>query len=71
MILMTVKELLHERIEGMTEEAAAELLAQLDWEATEEDELTEEELAGVMEGRAQFARGEFVDGETVLRELGL
>lgn len=68
---MTVKELLHERIEGMSDEAAAELLAQLDWDATEEEELTEEELAEVLEGRAQFARGEFVDGEKVLRELGL
>ena len=68
---MTVKEILHERIDGMSDEAAAELLAQLDWDATDEEELTEEELADVLEGMAQFARGEFVDGEKFLRERGL
>lgn len=68
---MTVKERLHERIEGMTEEAAAELLAQLEWADEEEEDLTDEELAGVLEGVAQFGRGEFVDGEKFLRERGL
>jgi hypothetical protein len=68
---MTVKELLHERIEGMTEEAAAELLTQLEWDDLEEEELTEEEIAGMLEGFAQIKRGDSVEGEKFLRDRGL
>lgn len=55
----------------MTEEEAAELLAQLEWESTEFEELTDEELARVRRGRDQIARGESVDGATLFRDLNL
>ncbi len=68
---MTTKEALHERIDELSDEDAEELLAQLEWEATEEDELTPEELASAEAGFDEIRRGDFVDGEAALRRLGL
>lgn len=68
---MTAKQALRERIENLSEEEAAELLARLDWEATETETLTDEELAEVLAGKREVAAGESVDGEEVLRKLGL
>lgn len=64
---MTTKEALHERID----EEAEELLAQLEWEATAEEELTPEEMALLEEGNAEFERGEFIRADDLYRELGL
>lgn len=69
---MTVKERLHEFIEArLTDEEAAELLAQLEWDSTEFDELTPEEWEDVKQSREEYARGEYVDGEALFRELGI
>ena len=68
---MTAKEALRERIESLTEEEAAELLAKIDWDSTEYEELTEAEAAEVAASQAEYGRGESVDGEPALRRLGL
>ena len=64
---MTTKEALHERID----EEAEELLAQLEWDATEEEELTPEEERLLDEANDEFERGEFVRADHLYRELGL
>ena len=71
MVPMTAKQALIERVETMTEEEAAELLNQLEWDATEFEELTPAELERVERGFKQVANGESIDGETLFRELGL
>jgi len=68
---MTAKQALHERIEHLSEDEAEELLARLDWESTETETLTEEELAEVLAGKREVAAGESVDGEEVFRRLNL
>jgi len=68
---VTAKQALLERVETMSEEEAEELLQRLDWESTDFEELTPDELARVAEGQRQIAAGESVDGETLFRELGL
>lgn len=68
---MTVKQALREWIERMTDEEAAELLAHLEWEAADEDELTPEEWEDARLGRLENERGESVDGEALFRELGV
>lgn len=68
---MTAKEALRQRIDSLTEEEAAELLDRLEWESTEEEELTAEEWARVREGKRQIAAGETVDAEELFKELGL
>ena len=68
---MTAKQALRERIEQLSEDEAEELLARLDWEATDTETLTDEEMEQVLAAEREFARGEFVDGEEVFRKLGL
>ncbi len=68
---MTAKEALHERIEAFSEEEAAELLDRLEWESTEEETPTPEQVALLLAGEAEFEAGEFVDGETFLPAHGL
>lgn len=68
---MTAKEALRERIDSLTEKEAAELLDRLEWESTEEEELTPEEWARVREGQRQIAAGETVDAGELFKELGL
>ena len=68
---MTAKEALRERIEAFTEDEAAELLDRLEWESTEEEVPTPEEIRELLAGKAEFEAGEFVDGEEFLRSLGL
>lgn len=63
---MTAKEALRERIDLLTEEEAAELLDRLEWESTEEEELTPEEWARVREGKRQIDAGEWVSGDEFL-----
>lgn len=58
---MTAKEALHDRIESLTEDEAAELLDQLEWESSEEETLTPEQWARVQEGEREIAAGEVVD----------
>lgn len=68
---MTVKQALREWIERMTDEEAAELLAHLEWEAADEDELTPEDLAAIRQSDEEYRRGDALDGKALLRELGL
>lgn len=68
---MTAKEALHDRIEELTDEEAEELLARIEWEATEEEELSDDELAAAQSGFDEIARGDSVDGSKLLRHLGL
>ncbi len=68
---MTAKQALLERIESLSEDEAEELLHRLDWEATEFEVLTDEELKEVLEGEAEIARGESSSLEDVIRRLNL
>ncbi len=68
---MTAKEALRERIESLTEDEAAELLDRLEWESTEEETPTLEQDELLAKGKAEFAAGEYVDGDEFLRVRGL
>ena len=68
---MTAKEALRERIDTLTEDEAAELLDRLEWESSEEEIPTPEQVELLLAGEAEFERGEFVDGEAFLRARGL
>lgn len=70
-LAMTAKQALIERVEEMTEEEAAELLAQLEWDSTEFEVLTPEDAARVEEGFAQIRAGDSIDGAELFRQLGL
>ena len=70
-VRMTAKEALRERIEAFTEDEAAELLDRLEWESTEEEVPTPEQVALLLAGEAEFESGEFVDGEAFLPAHGL
>jgi hypothetical protein len=71
MTSMTAKEALKEHVDTMTEEEAQELLWRLEWESTEEETLTDEEMAEVLEGEREIEAGLGEDLETVLRRLDL
>jgi hypothetical protein len=68
---MSAKQALRDHIERLTEEEAAELLAQIAWDSTETESLTEDELKELAESEQEFARGEYSDGQEVFRRLGL
>jgi len=68
---MNVKEALYEWVDRMSDEEAAELLARLEWEVTDEEELMPEEWEEVRNGLLEIARGETVPAEEVYRELGI
>ncbi len=66
---MTAKQALLERVQAMSEEEAEEVLAQLEWESTEFEELTPEEEAEVEAGRAEFAAGNSVSADEYFKRL--
>lgn len=66
-----MKDALKERIDQLSEEEAAEWLARMEWEATDTETLTEEELARVLAAEDEFAEGKSANGEEVFRKLGL
>jgi len=66
---MTVKEAFKERIDQMSDDEAQDLLDLLALRE-ESDELSAEELAQVAEAEAEFARGDFVTREELLRKHG-
>ncbi len=68
---MTAKEALKERVEQLSEEEAAEWLARIEWESAEFEELTTQELDLVRQSQAEYERGEALDGDELLQELGL
>jgi hypothetical protein len=68
---MTAKEALKARIDELSEEEAAEWLARIEWESSDMETLSDEELAQLRAAEREFAAGESVDAEVVLRKLGL
>lgn len=68
---MTAKEALRKRVEGLSEEEAAEWLARLEWESTETEALTDEEMAQVLAAERELAEGKSARGEDAFRKLGL
>lgn len=68
---MNAKDALHAHVDALTEEEAAELLAQIEWDTTEEEELTPEEARAADAGFDEIHRGDFVDGGQLLRRVGL
>ena len=68
---VTVKDALKERIDRLSEEEAAEWLARMEWEATDAETLTEDEMARVLAAEREFAEGKSVSGDEVFRKLGL
>ncbi len=68
---MTAKQTLRERVERLSEQEAAEWLARIEWESTESEALTDEEMAQVLAAEREFAEGKSVSGEEVFRKLGL
>ncbi len=70
-VVMTAKQALRERVERLSEEEAAEWLARFEWESTETETLTDEEMDRVSAAEREFAEGKSVGGEEVFRKLGL
>ncbi|HML97687.1 MAG TPA: hypothetical protein PKD75_04350 [Tepidiformaceae bacterium] len=68
---MTAKEALRKKIDRLTAEQAAEWLARIEWESTGVEEPAGEEKGLVEESHAEYERGDAVDGEELLHELGL
>jgi len=68
---VTAKEALRERIDRLSEDEAAEWLARMEWESTETEALTDEEMAEVLAADREIAEGKSVEGEEVFRRLGL
>ena len=68
---VTVKDALKERIDGLSEEEAAEWLARMEWEATDSETLSEDEMARVLAAEREFAGGKSTSGNEVFRKLGL
>ena len=68
---MSAKQALRDRIERLSEEEAAELLARIEWESTEVETLSEAELKELAESEEEFSRGEASDAEDVYRRLKL
>lgn len=68
---MTAKQTLRERVERLSEQEAAEWLARIEWESTESEALTDDEMAQVLAAEREFAEGKSASGEEVFRKLGL
>ncbi len=68
---MTAKQALREKVEHLTEDEAAEWLARMEWESTDTETLTDDELEDVLAGQREIAAGESVDGEDLFRRLKL
>ncbi|MGH2561026.1 MAG: hypothetical protein ACRDJH_18325 [Thermomicrobiales bacterium] len=66
----TIKTELHSLIELLDEVDAAEALDYLRWLASDEEELTPEELDLVREGEEAIARGEYITLTELRRSLG-
>jgi hypothetical protein len=63
--VVTAKETLDKRVEPLSEEEAAEWLAKMDWESTDTETLTDDELAQVRAAGRDSAEGRSVSGEEV------
>jgi hypothetical protein len=56
----SVKDEIHSLVDQLTEDDAADVLAYLHWLTIDVETLTDEQLARVQGGQAQFARGEHI-----------
>ena len=67
---MTAKDALRERVDEMTEDEAADLL---DFVALQDDpdELSDDDVAAVLEARAAVVRGEYFTAEEIKAKYGL
>lgn len=68
---MTAKQALRKRIDRLSEEEAAEWLSRMEWESTDTETLTREEMDDVLSAEHEFAEGKSVSGDEVFRKLGL
>lgn len=68
---VTAKQALRERVEHLSEDEAAEWLARMEWDSTDSESLTDEQLQDVLAGKREIADGESVDGEELFRRLKL
>jgi hypothetical protein len=66
---VTTKQLIHEIVDSLSDEAAEDLLIQLQDET--EAEYSDELLARIEESRAEIRRGDFVTLEELKAELNL
>lgn len=66
---MTAKEALQERVGRLTEAEAEEWLQRMDWESTAEETLSPEEIAEVLAGEQELAKGKSVSGKELLAKL--
>jgi hypothetical protein len=56
----SVKDEIHSLVDQLTEDDAADVLDYLRWLIIDVETLTDEQLARVQGGQAQFARGEYI-----------
>jgi hypothetical protein len=68
---VTAKQALREKVEHLSEDEAAEWLARMEWESTDTETLTDDELADALAGKREIAAGDSVDGEELFRRLKL
>lgn len=68
---MTAKEALYERVGRLTEAEAEEWLQRMDWESTEEETLSADEVAEVLAGEQELAEGKSVTGAELFAKLNL
>jgi hypothetical protein len=67
---MTIREELHQLVDGLPEEDAAEALDYVRWLIAETDELTPGELAAVEAAEARMARREYTTLSDLRHQLG-
>lgn len=68
---MTVRDELRQIIDRLSDEQASELLDEIRWMLLDEETLPAEQLAEVLEGKAEIARGEWVDWDDLRKQLNL
>lgn len=66
---MTTKESLHQLVDRLADEDAADALEYLRWLTSESETLPDEELAIVRTGEDEIARGEYVTLDDLARSL--
>ena len=70
-VTMSIKQVLHNYIEALSDDEAVCLLERLEWdEPAERIPLTEEQIESVRRGLAQSERGEGIPHEEAMRQIG-
>lgn len=68
---MTVKEVLKQRIDDLTDEQAAERLARMEWESSKAETLTDEDLDRLAAAELECSAGDVIDGRELFQRLGV